>query len=60
MLVPSDAELPLKQVVSEDFTLEVYVHIAMREALYSELITVKWGRVISGEEEREWFPRDER
>ena len=58
MLVPRDVELPLKRTVEEDFTLEVYLDISMRQSLYEEMVEVKWGTV-SGED-RVWLPNDDR
>jgi hypothetical protein len=54
-----DVEFPLRQTVEENFTLEVYLDIAMRQDLYEEIVKVKWGRVTEQGEE-EWFPNDHR
>jgi len=58
-LKPKDVEFPLRQTVEENFTLELYLDIAMRQDLYEEIVKVKWGRVTEQGEE-EWFPNDHR
>ncbi|XP_063688287.1 uncharacterized protein LOC134821464 isoform X2 [Bolinopsis microptera] len=57
VLASEHNELPLRQTVYEDFKLEVYLDITMRQSLFEEIIEVKWGTVNG--EETEWLPSND-
>ena len=57
VLASEHDELPLRQTLYEDFKLEVYLDITMRQSLFEEIIEVKWGTVKGNE--TEWLPSND-